>query len=71
MNVRGRIAAIRLSEKISKNPEYAEQIGVYVVNGIPETIQYELCKDREKIFLKKEGKEYDNKSRGIPETENG
>ena len=32
MTVKNRIARIRLSEKIARNKEYAERIGIYIVN---------------------------------------
>ena len=39
MTVRNRIAAIRLSNKLERNPEYANMIGVSVVNGKMENIE--------------------------------
>ena len=33
MSVKGRIAAIRLAEKVERNREYAERIGVFVKVG--------------------------------------
>ena len=34
LSVRAKILAIRLSEKISKNPEYAKQIGVEMLKQV-------------------------------------
>lgn len=39
LTVRNRIAAIRLSNKLERNPEYANRIGVSVVNGKMENIE--------------------------------
>lgn len=52
LTVRNRIAAIRLSNKLERNPEYANMIGVSVVNGKMENIEeynVELKQKQEKI----------------------
>lgn len=53
MIVRNRIAAIRLSEKIERNPEYAKKIGVAIVNGKTENVKKDNNQDR--ISIERDG----------------
>lgn len=47
MSVKERIVAIRLAERIARNREYADEIGVYVMNSKAEDSGDEL--NRKKI----------------------
>ena len=54
LTVRNRIAAIRLSNKLERNSEYAKMIGVSVVNGKMEKIE------ENNVGLKQRKKELDS-----------
>lgn len=64
MTAKHRIAAIRLSQKLDSNSEYAEYIGVRIVNGkadIGETIVQKI----ENNFLLKGNVDYEYERRTI------
>ena len=46
MTVKGRITAIRLADKIRRNPEYANQIGLKIENGRNNRIESQDGGDR-------------------------
>lgn len=54
VNVKERIVAIRLSEKIERNPEYSTLIGLSVING--ETRENEKLQIREEEINIRKGK---------------
>lgn len=64
MTVKNRIAKIRLSEKINKNKEYAESIGVYAVNRRIDDRKKNLnAKTNGEYYKLKDGEEYEYKRR--------
>ena len=65
MTAKCRIAAIRLSQKIDRNPEYAEHIGVSIVNRRAENTGTRNVQNRENDFLLKKGKHYEYESRTV------
>lgn len=46
LTVKGRITAIRLADKIRRNPEYANQIGLKIENGRNNRIESQDGGDR-------------------------
>ena len=48
LTVKNRIAAIRLANRLERNPEYAKMIGVSVVNGKVENIEEHIESNKEK-----------------------
>lgn len=56
MTVADRVRICRLAQSIEKNKEYAEKIGVSVVNKKVET---PIC-DKQKQYKAKEGVRYEN-----------
>ena len=53
MTVKSRIVRIRLSEKISRNMEYAENIGIYIVNRETDTTDENAHENRGEEFSEK------------------
>lgn len=60
LTAKERVLIIRLSEKINKNPEYAEQLGVSVINV--KTDNTSKCIKQPFEVKKLRGKTYGNKS---------
>ena len=54
MTVKNRIAAIRLANRLERNPEYAKMIGVSVVNGKVENIEEHIENNKEKNHCNRE-----------------
>ena len=49
MTVKNRIAAIRLAERINRNQEYANSIGVSIVNGKAEGTKSKEREDKKTL----------------------